>query len=263
MGKMNSFVSLLLKFFEFIPLILKAIFATIYAIIYMVIIHPFNFLRINLTDVLFGKWKINYKYNKYYKTPLLTYYSSTLPMYLLILVSSIIYGGFVERSDQFDSMTILILYMIFSVLFVFILYIAMFRRFKKNKANYTRFLELLALHRQFLNLSFLPITFVITIIGFISSWNVPLSFQIIDVLKFLNFIMDGIVALEISGNILLMLLSIFLYLIFMMTLFYLSSIPMQLTSLFINYVFKYFCEYDKEYKNIFIEFYKKGKRFLN
>lgn len=133
----------------------------------------------------------------------------------------------------------------------------MYRRFKVDKNNIESksiFLENLSVHRQFLNLSFIPLTFAITFIGIISSLNIPINISINDINTSLNYISTFMINYLDSNNFLFQLLGFILNITILVILLYIFTIPLQLLALFINYVFKYFYEHGSYYKDIFQDF---------
>ena len=201
-------------------------------------IYPVKHFMINIRDSILGKNTFLFKnaHDKYYKVPLITYFSffSTIGLFVIII-------------SYFSS----------SIIYLLAFYFGMYRRFKidtNNIESKSIFLDNLSIHRQFLNLSFIPLTFVITLIGIISSLKIPINISIYDINSSLNYISNFMINYLDSSNFWIQLLGFILNLIILIILLYIFTIPLQLIALFINCVFKYFYEHGCYYKDIFQDF---------
>lgn len=239
-------------------LILKLLSLFIFLLLSL-IIYPIIFFMINIRDTILGKNSFLFKnsHNKYYKVPLITYFSSfTIIGFIVGLVTNI-HAEYISKNHQIDLFVIIISYLTSSIVYLLAFYFGMYRRFKVDKNNIESksiFLENLSVHRQFLNLSFIPLTFAITFIGIISSLNIPISISINDINTSLNYISTFMINYLDSNNFLFQLLGFILNITILVILLYIFTIPLQLIALFINYVFKYFYEHGSYYKDIFQDF---------
>lgn len=262
---MNKLVQVVEFILKILHLIVTKVLSFMLFFVLSILFYPIKYFMINIRDIVFGKVNIFYRHehDKYYYAPLITYYFSLFPLLIVILgLSTIIDSNFISEKNLMNPKVEIISYLIIVILYVILFYLAMFRRFNvdNNKIkNKIVLLDILSLHRQFLNLSFIPITFVITIIGVASSLNKPISFHLLDINNFIDYLFQIALILNYSDNILLMLLGIIFHFITLFIVFYIFTIPLQLISLFINYVFKYFYEHGRYYKEIFNDFDKKFK----
>ncbi|MGW7886415.1 hypothetical protein ACWEW8_06970 [Staphylococcus xylosus] len=222
-------------------------------------IYPVKHFMINIRDTILGKNMFLFKdtHDKYYKVPLITYFSSFTIIGLLVGLTTAIHADYISKTHQIDLFVIIISYLSSSFVYLLAFYFGMYRRFKVDKNNIKNksiFLENLSIHRQFLNLSFIPLTFVITVIGIISSLKIPIKISIYDFNSSLNYISNIMINYIDSNNFLILLLGFILNLTILFILLYIFTIPLQLIALFINYVFKYFYEHGRYYKDIFQDF---------
>lgn len=129
----------------------------------------------------------------------------------------------------------------------------MYRRCREKEYYF----QVLENNLNFLKLSFIPLTFLVTILGFFCTLT-GLNVQEIDI-KYLYYINEVIndffdfpknQAHSVSN-----LISCFISLIkggaFMIILLYFASIPVQLVSYFVILLIKYFSKYNMAYKKIF------------
>lgn len=240
-------------------IIIKKLLSFFLFFLLSITIYPFKQFMINIRDTILGKNKFLFKnaHDKYYKVPLITYFSSfTIIGFLVGLITSI-HLDYISNTHQIDLFVSIISYLSSSFVYLLSFYFGMYRRFKIDTNNIESkgiFLENLSIHRQFLNLSFIPITFVITLIGIISSLKIPIKISIFDINNSLNYISDIMINYVDSNNFLIILLGFILNLTILVILLYIFTIPLQLIALFINYVFKYFYEHGSYYKDIFQDF---------
>ncbi|MGW7977049.1 hypothetical protein ACWEXZ_10550 [Staphylococcus xylosus] len=226
-------------------------------------IYPIKYFIINFRDLFLGKSRFLFKrkHDKYYKAPLITYYFSSFPIVgLLASMSILLHNEYFSQTYQIDVFVEIISYFISVIFYILIFYFGMYRRFKLDSSKIKSkkiLLDILSIHRQFLNLSFIPLTFVITVIGIVSALKIPITVRLLDFNNFLNYTLKHIFILGDSENFLMILLAIILYIIAIFILLYIFSIPLQLIALFVNYVFKYFYEHGNYYKSIFKEFENK------
>ncbi|MEX5934912.1 hypothetical protein [Mammaliicoccus sciuri] len=262
---MNKFIQIVVFVIKIPFLIVIKILSLMLFFLLSTMIYPLKYFMINIRDIVFGKSNILYwhEHDKYYYAPLITYYFSSFPFLLFALgLSASIHFDFISDKHSMDSKVELITYLATIILDVLVFYFALFRRFKvdDNKIKSKKvLLDILSIHRQFLNLSFIPITFVITIFGIASSLNKPIQFNLLDISNFIDYLYNATLFLNYSDNILFMLLGLIIQCIFIFIGLYIFTIPLQLISLFINYVFKYFYEHGRYYKEIFNDFDEKIK----
>lgn len=222
-------------------------------------IYPVKYFMINIRDTILGKNTFLFKneHYKYYKVPLITYFSSFTIIGFLVGLTTSIHADYISNTHQIDLFVVVISYLSSSIVYLLAFYFGMYRRFKVDKNNIeckSIFLKNLSIHRQFLNLSFIPLTFVITLIGVISSLNIPINISIYDINSSLNYISNIMLNYVDSNNFLVLLLGFILNLTILVILLYIFTIPLQLIALFINYVFKYFYEHGSYYKDLFQDF---------
>ena len=222
-------------------------------------IYPVKHFMINIRDSILGKNTFLFKnaHDKYYKVPLITYFSSFTTIGFLVGLITNIHAGYISSTHQMNLFVIIISYFSSSIIYLLAFYFGMYRRFKidtNNIESKSIFLDNLSIHRQFLNLSFIPLTFVITLIGIISSLKIPINISIYDINSSLNYISNFMINYLDSSNFWIQLLGFILNLIILIILLYIFKIPLQLIALFINCVFKYFYEHGCYYKDIFQDF---------
>ncbi|MRE73087.1 hypothetical protein [Mammaliicoccus sciuri] len=262
---MNKFVQIVVFVIAIPILIVRKILSLMLFFLLSSMIYPLKYFMINIRDIVFGKANIFYRHehDKYYYVPLITYYFSSFPLLMVMLgLSTIIKSNFISEKNSIDPRVDMISYLITVILYVLMFYFAMYRRFKvdnKNIMSRSVLLDALSIHRQFLNLSFIPITFLITIIGIASSLNKPIKLNLLDINNFIEYLFHIALILDYKDNILFMLIGIITHCIALFIGFYIISIPLQLISLFINYVFKYFYEHGRYYKEVFVDFDEKFK----
>lgn len=171
-----------------------------------------------------------------YETPLCTYcfsYTALSIIYMIMNNAGIKYG-----------------WVIAFVTYILIYFLGMYRRYEKNES----YICVLDNNLEFLKLSFVPLTFLITMIGFaftVAGFNL----QQID-WEYFNPIIsaiqeDGLVTGFANELWLVIKCSVAILL-----LLYIVSIPMQLVSYFIILVIKYFQKYGYGYKKVFSFFLK-------
>lgn len=178
-----------------------------------------------------------------YETPLCAFCFSFTA---LALISVVLDSFGVEYSWVIAFFTYILFY-----------FIGMYRRYR-GKEEYDFVLEN---NLEFLRLSFVPLTFLITIIGFaftIAGFNL----QQIDWTYFNPIIAsvreNGLVS-GIANELWLVVKCSFVLLVLM----YVASIPMQLVSYFFIHLIKYFRKYGNGYKKILNYFIKKWMSVLN
>ncbi|MCR1872007.1 hypothetical protein NSA33_02435 [Mammaliicoccus lentus] len=262
---MNKFVQIVVFVITIPFLIVIKILSFMMFFLVSTILYPLKYFMINIRDIVFGKTNILYwdEHDKYYYAPLITYYFSSFPFLLFAIgLSTSIHFDFISEKHSINPKVEIIPYLITVILYVLVFYFAMFRRFKvdnKKIMNKSVLLDILSIHRQFLNLSFIPITFVITIFGIASSLDKPIQLNLLDINNFIDSLYNVALFFNYSDNILFILLGLIIHCIAIFIGLYIFTIPLQLISLFINYVFKYFYEHGRYYKEIFNDFDEKFK----
>lgn len=167
-----------------------------------------------------------------YETPFITYCCSFMVVYLISLVPLPLRGG---------------RYMIASVLYLLVYFVGMCRKYKNKEDCLDKVLEN---NMEFLKLSFLPITFLITIVGFgftatglkIQDFNVDWV-HICDVIT--NYFRN-----DVGDNLLSLCLHIVICGFAFLLIFYVVSLPMQVIAFFIITVIKYFKKYGRAYREL-------------
>ncbi|AKS70346.1 hypothetical protein RN70_00400 [Staphylococcus schleiferi] len=242
-----------------VEIIIKKITSFCYIFLLSISLFPIIFFLINIRDSILGKNAFFFKnsHNKYYKVPLITYFSSFITIGILVGLITSIHADYISKTHQIELYIIVNSYLCSAVVYLLAFYFGMYRRFSEDKnsdASKSVFLEILSIHRQFLNLSFIPLTFVITLIGIISSLKIPINISIHDINSYINNISNYMIKYLNSGNFLIQFLGFVLNLTILVVLFYIFTLPLQLAALFINYVFKYFYEYGSYYKDIYKDY---------
>lgn len=170
-----------------------------------------------------------------YETPLFTYCFSYTAISLLTLILPIK-----------NSVSIIVA----SALYLLLYFVGMARKCGRNKKYYNNVLDN---NLKFLKLSFLPLGFIITVIGFFFTitgakvQELPFDFTIIEkgYTEFVKFIKDT------SDLIIILKLIVLVGMVFI--LFYVISLPIQVVSYFVISVIKYF----RAHKTGYIELFKK------
>lgn len=216
-----------------------------------------NFILIFL-DIFTGNkfWRYQYeninkelKYRNRYNIPAINYIFSVVPLAILI--------GVVVRVSDIDS--VLIAYLISICVYPVILNVGMYRKTNKiEKGAYYR--DLLKNHKKFLQLSFLPFVFLITITGFLLA-----SMDKIDGLTEWTISVGNLS--EIMGSIFDMSTSdirshFFQYILKLLLIIYFFSVPLQVVSYFCNQISEYIFECGKGYKTYFIQIWNGFKWLL-
>jgi len=228
-----------------ISLLALVLVGIIVGIILFVLLFPLLCFCLSIIDIFLGKRLRDYKENKLlrYHLPGFTYYFSGI---LLIGV-----GGYLENRislftyhDNIYLITsyTIALYVCISILYVFIFYLGMWRRIGHiDKGKY--FIKTLGKHRKFLKLSFIPVSFVVTVLGFISVFG-DINISFILIMRFVFGVLDGVKQNSLLNGIILMIIV------------YVFSIPVQLLALFINNLFVYVFEEGHYYKQMIIRISK-------
>ena len=176
-----------------------------------------------------------------YETPLCTYcfsYTAVSIIYMLLDSTGVKYG-----------------WVIAFVIYILIYFVGMYRRYKEN-GNYINVLDN---NLEFLKLSFIPLTFLITVIGFVFT-IAGLNLQQIE----WEYFTPIISSVEENGLVTGVAKELWLAIkcsIALVLLLYITSIPMQLVSYFIVLVIKYFQKYGCGYKKIVSLFWKIWRSF--
>lgn len=176
-----------------------------------------------------------------YETPLCTYcfsYTAILFIYVILDSLSIRYGGIVAF-----------------FLYILIYFIGMYRRYKGNE----RYGVVLENNMEFLKLSFTPLAFLVTIVGFIFTIS-GFNLQQVD----FEYFMPIVNSIEENGLVSGVANELWLAVkcgIAIFVLLYVVSIPMQLVSYFVILVIKYFNKYGSGYKKIIGFFLKTWRSF--
>lgn len=171
-----------------------------------------------------------------YETPLCTYcfsYTALVFIYEILESIDVNYG------------TVIAFFM-----YIAIYFFGMYRKYKDKEA-YDNALEN---NLCFLKLSFVPLTFLITIIGFLFT-VVGYNIRETDFEYFINVIMT-MSELNLFAGYASDIWIIITYSVILLILFYIFSIPMQLISYYIILIIKYFRKYGKAYVKL-INLYKK------
>lgn len=202
--------------------------------------------QIKNNRLLIDIWKIIQPKEIYlrYETPLFTYCFS----YTAISIISIMMPG--QRGMQ-------LIYA--SIIYLLCYFVGMRRKCGRIEEYYVRVLKN---NKDFLKLSFLPITFIITVVGFyctitgLKIQEITLDFPGIQdaVKQFWNY--------NDYTNIVLMFIEPLVLGIVLLVLFYIVSLPIQVMSYFIISVIQYFCEYREIYINILKNTYYILKKFF-
>lgn len=228
-----------------VSLLALLIIGVIAGIILFALLYPLLCICLSIIDIFWGKRLRDYKESNLlkYHLPGFTYYFSGI---LLIGI-----GGYIENKISlfsyhhdvyFTSWHTIVLYIGISIVYVFIFYLGMWRRIGHiDKGEY--FIETLSKHRKFLKLSFIPVSFVITVLGFISVFG-DINISFILVIKYVFEVLEGVKQNLLLNGIILMIIV------------YIFSIPVQLMALFINNLFVYIYEEGYYYKQMAIRIVK-------
>ncbi len=176
-----------------------------------------------------------------YETPLCTYcfsYTALLLIHIVFEVLGIRYGGILA-------------------FFIYILayFIGMYRRYKENG----RYSSVLENNLEFLKLSFVPLAFLVTIVGFVFTIS-GFNLQQVD----WEYFKPIISSVEESGLVTGLANELWLAVklgFMVLLLLYVVSIPMQLVSYYIILVIKYFKTYGQSYRKIVDFFLKTWRSF--
>ena len=235
-------------FFAVLPKSLPICYALLLACLYtaiaviaggVLLVFPIFTVASALLDILFGKKLKNYKQNDNlkYHLPAFTYCFSAM---LIILIGTYSESRFVlfdyRKNDYLALCHTILLYVGVSAIYVLVFYLGMWRRISHiDKGKY--YIEILNKHSKFLKLSFIPISFLITLLSVMTAFG-DINISLVMILEFLNNILAGA-----KDNLLQSSLTF-------IGLLYIFSIPIQLVALFINATFKYFFEEGKYYKQM-------------
>lgn len=168
-----------------------------------------------------------------YETPLLTYCFS----YMAIFTISLMLPGQSRMKFVYAS----IIYLLF--------YFVGMRRSCGRKEEY--YAKVLKNNKDFLKLSFLPITFIITVLGFFFTIT-GLKLQEISVdFNQAQKIITQFIGDADNMNMVLMFMRILVVGIILVVIFYIFSLPIQVISYFIISVIQYFHENSTPYKKLF------------
>ena len=174
-----------------------------------------------------------------YRTPLYTFISAGIPVTLII-----------DNTNIFKDKYEYIGYICLSIFFLCIYFLGMFVKNYNKPEEYSAFLKH---NMEFLKLSFLPCTFIITIVGFLYTvqeeklfkQGVNISLNIWD--KVSNVIISEDFKKDSLNDILINLsIYIFVFLIFL----YVMSLPVQILGYFFISVILYFQKYGNGYKRL-------------
>lgn len=173
-----------------------------------------------------------------YETPFITYCCSFMVVYLISLVPFPLRGG---------------QYIIAPVLYLLVYFVGMCRKYKNKEECLDKVLEN---NMEFLKLSFLPITFLITIVGF--------GFTATG-LKIQDFNVDWVHIYEaitnyfrndIGENLFSLCFHIFICGFAVLLIFYVVSLPMQVIAFFIITVIKYYQKYGRAYRELICKLFR-------
>lgn len=170
-----------------------------------------------------------------YETPLFTYCFSFMAIYYISLV-------FPEQQGM--------QFIYASMIYLFCYFVGMRRKCGEIEGCYRRVLKN---NKDFLKLSFLPITFIITVLGFCFTVT-GLKLQEIAVyfIKAQN-IFNQWLKYHDDANIL-MVIKLFILGLICLVLLYIISLPIQVISYFIISMIEYFYEHGAPYKRLFVKY---------
>lgn len=257
---MDTFLKIILK----LPLLVISIvlLAAILLILFTTVVYMLGYIY----DSLFGDWIIklgHYVGNKCYKikkvsiiqkiwnkmqprelylryeTPMISYCISYYAIFFLAFIIPI------TNKD--------IAFIIASLIYIILYFVGMYRKCGKNREYYTYILEN---NMSFLKLSFLPLGFLITIIGFFCT---VLGMKISDFSSIYSMVQKigiFITSLFSSTNEFMILPISIVIGVGVIVLLYIISVPVQLISYFIIMVINYFREYGKAYSNLIKNYFE-------
>ncbi|QIL46193.1 hypothetical protein G7081_03450 [Vagococcus coleopterorum] len=220
--------------------------------IFLIFIFPSFLFLSSLCDIFCSRWLKNYKDNNMtkYQVPMFVYYFAVFPMFIIsewIKLYILKYSDLEEVSNiLFSSEAILLMVML---LYVIVINLGMYFRLKNiDDSNFL--LSVLDNHHSFLKLSFIPASFLLTILGVITIFsdikiNFRDSFAIFDRFIFFTTPLNDIVN----------------WLKFII-LIYIMAIPIQLMGLFMNNILIYYVKYAGPYKQILNNLYKSVAKFV-
>lgn len=224
--------SLLITLVYFVGYVYDCMFWWVFQILGHIIGRKFPWIKeITLVVKLWKKIQPKKLYLRY-ETPLFSYCFSFTAIFLLALMLPI--------------ENIIIRLFMSAVLYIFFYLIGMNIRCRSNEQYYEK---VLVNNMEFLKLSFLPLGFIITIIGFlftvvgVNLQDVSIDFTMInEIIAFVNCRNDE--------NILISLFRIFIVALIVILSFYIISIPVQLISYFLISIINYFRKHKAAYKEL-------------
>lgn len=150
-------------------------------------------------------------------------------------------------------------YIIAPVLYLFVYFVGMCRKYKDKEDCLDKVLEN---NMEFLKLSFLPITFLITIVGFgFTATGLKIQDLNIEWVHICNAITNYF-RNDVGDNLLSLCLHIFICGLAVLLIFYVVSLPMQVIAFFIITVIKYFKKYGRAYKELIYKLFRYIKRLM-
>lgn len=181
-----------------------------------------------------------------YETPLFAFCFSYMAVYIIALFLPIRVGT----------------YVIASFIYLLCYFIGMARRCYGKKEYYV---QILSNNLDFLKLSFLPLAFIITIVGFICTIT-GLKVQEIP-WKDISFwqVINGWITNMDESNMVYMFIRLLILGVILLLLLYLISLPIQVISYFIIILIQYFSEHNKPYIKLFkiyLDVLKRIKTFI-
>ena len=188
--------------------------------------------RLKEFDVLkkVGNWMQPKEIYLRYETPLCTYcfsFTAVLSMYGILEGLGIHYAIVISF-----------------ILYIFVYFVGMYRRCK-TEDYYNKVLEN---NLDFLKLSFIPLAFLITIVGFLFTIT---GFRIQELdFDYFSPIIRAMTEYGVVQGLASQVFQLIKYSILLLILMYIASIPMQLVSYFIVLVIKYFKKYSESYKKL-------------
>lgn len=182
-----------------------------------------------------------------YETPLCTYCFS----YSAILILS----TFVSSKYGFTKQ-----YMIASCVYLIFYFVGMLRRCGYNSDYLNRVLKN---NLDFLKLSFLPITFIITIFGFLFTVTGTKIQEFGFVANYFQNVFADITRFSDNTNYITMALHMLVVGLLLIALCYIVSLPIQLVAYFFIQVIQYFREHGKSYKELLKKYKNIWKYIFN
>ena len=189
--------------------------------------------RVKDIEIVYKIWKLLKPKEIYlrYETPLFTYCFSYSAITIICAVVPYKYGIGIQ-------------YVISSFVYLAFYFIGMWRKCGSNSNYYKKILKN---NLDFLKLSFLPMTFLITIFGF--TFTVT-GFKIQDLKIDANDIQNiiyGVLEFNDNTDVVIMFTKLILLVIILIVLLYIISLPIQLISYFVILVIQYFREHGNPY----------------